>query len=305
MNGLVPRLRPGKRSVTPGTGSGFAFGCGQAVVVLLFVGVSAIGLSAPAPFLGLDLCDAWPGAVAGWWLMLARTMCLAFVWRVAVQTLVGFESACTLTAIAIGSLSLLLGAAGLWQRDALRSVVGRLLLIHSGLSWLIVAAMSAKPTGDATTITLGGVPVGVFLAVLLWAIGSIAVLVIFAIEQSLTAGRGRLEFVEEYSGLGHLRPLAAGCLSAGLLSLTLIPPGELTASASESADRIPNLFDGDRDTPAQGKNALAFAQWLIGSHQNVSTHRLVEPAPSAARLEALLALAAAVPPSLTSLLCGD
>jgi hypothetical protein len=30
--------------------------------------------------------------------------------------------------------------------------------------------------------------------------------------------------------------------------LTLIPPGELTASASESADRIPNLFDGDRDT---------------------------------------------------------
>jgi hypothetical protein len=31
-------------------------------------------------------------------------------------------------------------------------------------------------------------------------------------------------------------------------SLTLIPPAELTASASESADRIPNLFDGDRDT---------------------------------------------------------
>ena len=30
--------------------------------------------------------------------------------------------------------------------------------------------------------------------------------------------------------------------------MTLIPPGELTASASESADRIPNLFDGDRDT---------------------------------------------------------
>jgi hypothetical protein len=30
--------------------------------------------------------------------------------------------------------------------------------------------------------------------------------------------------------------------------LTLIPQGELTASASESADRIPNLFDGDRDT---------------------------------------------------------
>jgi hypothetical protein len=30
--------------------------------------------------------------------------------------------------------------------------------------------------------------------------------------------------------------------------LTLIPPGELTASASESADRIANLFDGDRDT---------------------------------------------------------
>jgi hypothetical protein len=30
--------------------------------------------------------------------------------------------------------------------------------------------------------------------------------------------------------------------------LTLIPPRELTASASESADRIANLFDGDRDT---------------------------------------------------------
>jgi hypothetical protein len=30
--------------------------------------------------------------------------------------------------------------------------------------------------------------------------------------------------------------------------LAVIPPGELTASASESADRIPNLFDGDRDT---------------------------------------------------------
>jgi hypothetical protein len=30
--------------------------------------------------------------------------------------------------------------------------------------------------------------------------------------------------------------------------LRLIPPAELTASASESADRIPNLFDGDRDT---------------------------------------------------------
>ena len=30
--------------------------------------------------------------------------------------------------------------------------------------------------------------------------------------------------------------------------LTLIPADELTTSASESADRIPNLFDGDRDT---------------------------------------------------------
>ncbi|MEP6467752.1 MAG: discoidin domain-containing protein, partial [Parafilimonas sp.] len=30
--------------------------------------------------------------------------------------------------------------------------------------------------------------------------------------------------------------------------LTLVPPAELTVSASESADRIPNLFDGDRDT---------------------------------------------------------
>jgi hypothetical protein len=32
------------------------------------------------------------------------------------------------------------------------------------------------------------------------------------------------------------------------VSLTLIPSGELTASASESADRIPNLFDRDRDS---------------------------------------------------------
>lgn len=35
---------------------------------------------------------------------------------------------------------------------------------------------------------------------------------------------------------------------SGGASLTVIPPGELTALASEAADRIPNLFDGDRDT---------------------------------------------------------
>ena len=53
---------------------------------------------------------------------------------------------------------------------------------------------------------------------------SVAVIVIFAIEQALTAGRGRLEFVEEYAGLGRTQMLAAAGLSAGLLSLTLIPP---------------------------------------------------------------------------------
>lgn len=79
---------------------------------------------------------------------------------------------------------------------------------------------------------------------------------------------------------------------------------KFVSTLSSAAPHDPSV-DGDRDTPAQGKNALAFAQWLIDSHQNVSTHRLVEPAPSAARLEALLALAAAVPPSFTSLLCGD
>ena len=220
--GLQASFRP-EHALAPAS-SGFAYWCGHAAVVLLFVGVSAMGLSAPAPFLGLDLCDAWPGVVAGWWLMLSRAMCLAVVWRVGVATLVGLESACVLTALAIGSLSLLIGAAGLWHRDALRSVVGRLLLIHGGLSWLAVAAMSAKPTGDATTISLGGLPVGVDLAALLWAVSSVALLVIFATEQALTLGRERLEFVEEFAGLGRTRTLAAASLSAGLLSLTVIPP---------------------------------------------------------------------------------
>ena len=71
--------------------------------MLLFVGVSAIGLSAPAPFLGLDLCETWPGVIASWWLMLSRALSLAVVWRVAVLTLVGFESTCVLTAFAINS----------------------------------------------------------------------------------------------------------------------------------------------------------------------------------------------------------
>ncbi len=219
---LQSTFRPDDASAV--VGSGFAFWCGQAAVVLLFVGVSAIGLSAPAQFLGLDLCESWPGLVAGWWLTLSRALSLILVWRVAVTTLVGFETTCVLMAFGLGSLSLLNGAAGLWQRDALRSVVGRLLLIQSGLSWLAVAAMSAKPTGDATTITLGGLPVGDDLAALLWAVSSVAVIVIFATEQALTFGRERLEFVEDVAGLGRSRSLAALSLSAGLLSLTLIPP---------------------------------------------------------------------------------
>jgi nitroreductase len=45
---------------------------------------------------------------------------------------------------------------------------------------------------------------------------------------------------------------------------------------------------------AEGE-ALAFAQALIGSRQNVSPKRLVEPGPSADQLHALLSLAAAAP----------
>ena len=47
--------------------------------------------------------------------------------------------------------------------------------------------------------------------------------------------------------------------------------------------------------PALGGEAFTVAQALIGSRQNVSPKRLVEPGPSAAQLDALLSLAAAAP----------
>lgn len=46
---------------------------------------------------------------------------------------------------------------------------------------------------------------------------------------------------------------------------------------------------------ANEPDAFAFAQALIGSRQNVSPKRLVEPGPTAEQLQALLALAAAAP----------
>lgn len=46
---------------------------------------------------------------------------------------------------------------------------------------------------------------------------------------------------------------------------------------------------------ANEPDAFAFAQALIGSRQNVSPKRLVEPGPTADQLQALLALAAAAP----------
>jgi hypothetical protein len=63
--------------------------------------------------------------------------------------------------------------------------------------------------------------------------------------------------------------------------MTLIPSGELTASASESADRIPNLFDGDRDT-----------RWIagIGGQDGSSWLRVALAHPAdIARVELLLA----------------
>jgi hypothetical protein len=63
--------------------------------------------------------------------------------------------------------------------------------------------------------------------------------------------------------------------------LTPIPTGELTASASESADRIPNLFDGDRDT-----------RWIagIGGQDGSSWLRVALAHPAdIARVELLLA----------------
>ena len=62
-----------------------------------------------------------------------------------------------------------------------------------------------------------------------------------------------------------------------------------------SAERGASALRHARALPQGDEDGFSIAQALIGSRQNVSPKRLVEPGPSSEQLEALLSLAAAAP----------
>ena len=83
-----------------------------------------------------------------------------------------------------------------------------------------------------------------------------------------------------------------GCLRARLFSVS--SKAMKVARALEPAGVAGLLSSGHGDAEGLDSDVFAMAQALIGSRQNVSPKRLVEPGPSARQLDPLLSLAAAV-----------
>lgn len=194
----------------------------RVAVVAVLVGTGMASFTSPLHFAGLEALQQWPGAVAGWWVTMSRLLGLMLVWRIVQATYSGLESALVSVMLGLAVLSLMHGAASLWQELSWRGLVARLLVLHSGLNWLALAAAIVKPATTSEFAPPFNSDAEWLIAT--WAASSLALLVLLGTEQSLCATPQRLDYFEQLQGLQQHHPLATLCVLIGGLSLVIAPP---------------------------------------------------------------------------------
>lgn len=194
----------------------------RAAVVAVLVGTGLTTFASPLHFASLEALQQWPGAIAGWWATHARLLGLMIVWRVIQAMYSGLESVLISVLLGLAVLSLLHGAASLWQELSLRGFAARLLIVQAGLNWLALAAAVVKPVGPPET----ALPFGDGGQWLIggWCASSLALVVLLGVEQSLRSAPLRVDSFEQLKGLKLHHPLATACLLIGGLSLVIAPP---------------------------------------------------------------------------------
>ncbi len=194
----------------------------RAAVISVLVGTGLTTFTSPLHFAALEALQQWPAAIAGWWATTARLLGLMIVWRIMQATSSGLESVLIPVLLGLAILSLVHGAASLWQDVSLRGFAARVLVVHAGLNWLAIAAAIAKPVAASGAV----LPFGEASQWLIgsWCASSLALLVLLSAEQSLCAAPQRIDSFDQLKGLKQHHPLATLCLLIGGLSFVIAPP---------------------------------------------------------------------------------
>lgn len=191
-------------------------------VVLILVGTGLATYTSPLHVATYEALMQWPGAVAGWWITSSRLLGLILIWRLVQTTFLGLESVLIGVMFAVGALSLLHGVSSLWQPNSLRSLLGRWLLVQSGLCWMLMASDLAKaPAIHGASMRFAS---GFDGLVGIWWTSSLTLWVMLAAEQWGLPNLHRLESLNSSEDLPPISPFARKTLQLGLLSMSLIPP---------------------------------------------------------------------------------
>lgn len=161
-----------------------------------------------------DSMSHWDG-----WLWSHGSRCLGacLLWKVGAIALAPLGTSLLPCLVAVSVLTLLKGAASLWQREDPVGITARLVTINTGTLLLAVAAgMDEVDRGTSTVQPLMGA-------------GPVALLFITSVVGSALVGvadlcLGRIRFTDELAGVSRQHRLLAFVLGVGLISLTPLPP---------------------------------------------------------------------------------
>lgn len=211
-------------SGTEGGGGGGSL-WGKASLVLIVAGLAVRLLFVPFHF-GSPLVVARSSLVAsGYLLVIVRAAALVALFRLAVQTMPGCETAALVVAIVLSAGTMLVGTALAINRVRLRETIVWLVIGHGGVVLFGLAAY----WGRASSSTIG-LPVSLALlrgeaaAGLSAVVGLLSATGILAVLQFLRRNDRPLTFLDELQGLFRTRPLAAAAMAVLLLNLVGVPP---------------------------------------------------------------------------------
>ncbi len=226
---LAASYQPDRADLLAGSGS--ILGIMAAVLIIAGCGIQ-VGWF-PFHLISGDLFERSPASTSAFLALTQRAQALLIIGRVG-GTMVGFEGTWQLVLLILGVGSALACAVLVSRCESLRALSGYAWLLHGGILAVGLAIMIAEPD-TANSVTSGNAAAAADdsawqilnareTVLLMFVVGGAALCGVLACEGFLRLPDRRVDFLDDFAGLGRQSQLAAASLAIPLLTFVSVPP---------------------------------------------------------------------------------